>query len=101
MRHSRTLGQGLGVRLARNTVLEDYFDGTRAGAGAVWTPVGARAVAEPSRSPWIVAQPAAGNTQAAAVTGVGQTRFPGSKTKKESHAGSFKRKAVFGNKTFL
>ena len=40
------------------------FDGTRASTGAVLTPVGARVVAILSRSRWIVAQAAAGNTQA-------------------------------------
>jgi hypothetical protein len=64
MRHARNPEQGSGPRTARDAAPMNRFDGTRASTGAVWTPVGARVVAILSRSRWIVAQAAAGNTQA-------------------------------------
>jgi len=67
----------------------------RPGTGAVWTPVGARAVAEPSRSPWIVAQPAAGNTQAAARDASWADPFSRFKNQERVPRGKFQTKSWF------
>ena len=67
----------------------------RPGTGAVWTPVGARAVAEPSRSPWIVAQPAVGNTQAAACDASWADPFSRFKNQERVPRGKFQTKSCF------